>query len=54
VIGLDQALVEAGITPDISGNRVAVRVRFQQWPPGEAARDVTNTIDYAMMLVPFA
>jgi len=54
VIGLDQTLVEAGITPDISGNRVAVRVRFQQWPPGEAARDVTNTIDYAMMLVPFA
>jgi hypothetical protein len=54
VIGLDQATVASGITPDISGNRVAVRVRFQQWPSGEAARDVTDTIDYAMMLVPFA
>ncbi|HXH64239.1 MAG TPA: hypothetical protein VNH42_01890 [Mariprofundaceae bacterium] len=54
VIGLEQAMVEAGITPDISGNRVAVRVRFQQWPPGEAARDFTDTFDYSMMLVPFA
>jgi hypothetical protein len=54
VIGLDQATVEAGITPDISGNRVAIRVRFQQWPPGEAAHDITETISYSMMLVPFA
>jgi hypothetical protein len=54
VIGLDQAKVEAGITPDISGNRVAVRVRFQQWPPGETAHDFTDTISYSMMLVPFA
>jgi ribosomal protein L35AE/L33A len=46
--------VAQGITPDISGNRVAVRIRFQKWPPGKAVQDVTDDVRYAMMLVPFA
>lgn len=54
VIGLDRATVAAGITPDISGNRVAVRVRFQQWPVGKAVQDVIDPVRYTMMLVPFA
>ncbi len=54
VIGLDPETVARGITPDISGNRVAVRIRFQQWPPGKSVQDVIDNIRYAVMLVPFA
>ncbi len=52
VIGLPEEEVSRGIIPDISGNRLAIRVRFQQWLPGEAPKDVHDDLPYAMMLVP--
>jgi len=52
VIGLPVEEVSRGIIPDISGNRLAIRVRFQQWLPGEEPVDVHDDLPYAMMLVP--
>jgi len=54
VIGLDHADVGRGIIPDISGNRLAIRLRFQQWLPGQPARQVQEDVPYSMMLVPVA
>lgn len=52
IIGLDAALVQQGIVPECTGNRLAIRVRFQQWKAGEAAHDVDHDIPYHAMLVP--
>ncbi|NWF38273.1 hypothetical protein F3F96_03875 [Mariprofundus sp. NF] len=52
VIALPEEAVENGIIPDISGNRLAVRVRFQQWLPGEPPKDYKEDQPYSMMLVP--
>jgi hypothetical protein len=53
VIGLDDSYVQQGIVPECSGNRHAIRVRFQQWNTGEAARDVEEeSLPYYSMLVP--
>ncbi len=54
VIGLDPATVQQGIMPDCSGNRLAVRVRFQQWKAGEGAVDVDDDQPYFAMMVPVA
>jgi len=54
VIGLDRKDVCQGIVPDISGNRLAIRLRFQQWLPGLPARQVQEDVAYSMMLVPVA
>jgi hypothetical protein len=52
VIGLSSSAVANGIIPNVSGNRLAIQLRFQQWRPGEPARAVTENQEYAMMLVP--
>jgi len=52
IIGLESALVQQGINPECSGNRHAIRVRFQQWKPGKAAQDVEHEIPYYAMMVP--
>jgi len=52
VIALSSEAVAEGIVPDISGNRLTIRLRFQQWPPGQPPADYTEDIPYAMMLVP--
>jgi len=52
VLGLDTAYVQQGIVPECSGNRHAVRVRFQQWKAGEAAHDVEDNLPYYSMMVP--
>ncbi|MFQ5518597.1 MAG: hypothetical protein ACE5E3_01210 [Mariprofundus sp.] len=52
VIALPADAVAEGIVPDISGNRLAIRLRFQRWSPGEAADDYAEDVPYAMMLVP--
>lgn len=54
VIGLDQTDVGRGIIPDISGNRLAIRLRFQQWLPGQPVHQVQEDVPYSMMLVPIA
>ncbi len=54
VIGLKQEDVAAGIVPNVSGNRHAIRLRFQRWQPGQPPAEVHEDIDYAMMLVPVA
>jgi hypothetical protein len=40
--------------PDLSGNRIAVRVRFQLWSPGKPICQMEEDVPYHMMLVPFA
>ena len=52
VISLPASAVAEGIIPDISGNRLAIRLRFQRWLPGESPVDYTEDVPYAMMLVP--
>ncbi len=52
IIALPTDAVAEGIIPDISGNRLAIRLRFQQWRAGHAACDYNEDIPYAMMLVP--
>jgi len=54
VIGIPVEQVAAGVVPDMSGNHLAIRIRFQKWPPLEPAMDVSDAIDYAYMLVPVA
>ena len=51
IIGLRPELVERGITPDISANHMAVRLRFRQWKPGLAAQQVEQDIEYRAMMV---
>ncbi len=52
VIALPEEDVANGIIPDMSGNRLAIRVRFQQWLPGEKSVDYREDQPYSMMLVP--
>jgi len=54
VIGLDNDSVAQGIVPNITGNRLAIRLRFQSWQPGCPAADVQHDQPYRMMLVPVA
>jgi len=54
VIGLSHDRVQAGLVPGISGNRMAVRLRFQCWPVGEVARQAEEDVRYSLMLVPVA
>jgi len=52
VIAMPAEVVAQGIMPDISGNRLAIRIRFQLWTPGEAPSDYNGDQPYSMMLVP--
>ncbi|ATX78833.1 Cell division protein ZapD, interacts with FtsZ [Mariprofundus aestuarium] len=52
VVSLPEEAVASGIIPDISGNRLAIRIRFQQWLPGEPTKDYKEDQPYAMMLIP--
>lgn len=52
IIGLDRDQVGRGIMPDLSGNRIAVRVRFQLWAPGKSICPMEEDVPYHMMLVP--
>ncbi|MDQ6960047.1 MAG: hypothetical protein Q9M27_03370 [Mariprofundaceae bacterium] len=54
VVGLTPEQVEAGIIPDISGNRLAIRIRFQSWPPGHAAIPIQVDVPYHAMMIPIA
>jgi len=54
IVGLAPEQVEAGIVPDISGNRLAIRLRFQSWSPGHPAAPVQEDVPYHAMLVPFS
>jgi len=52
VIAIPADAVAQGIMPDISGNRLAIRIRFQLWSPGSPPCDFEGDQPYAMMLVP--
>lgn len=54
IIGLEPDVVRAGIVPECSGNRMAIRLRFQRWQAGEAAMEVNDDVSYRYMLVPIA
>ncbi|RMH61455.1 MAG: hypothetical protein D6678_03500 [Zetaproteobacteria bacterium] len=54
VVGLSPEQVSTGLIPDMSGNHLAIRVRFQRWPALEPAREVGEDVDYHYMLVPVA
>ncbi|MDX8408045.1 MAG: hypothetical protein R8L58_06640 [Mariprofundaceae bacterium] len=54
VIGLPAESVAQGIIPDISGNKLAIRLRFQRWQPGEPPLELSDDQPYAMMLIPIA
>lgn len=52
IVGLDSKWVEQGITPEFSGNRLAIRMRFQAWKAAEPQTVIEEDIPYRMMLVP--
>jgi len=54
IIGLSEEQVHAGVVPDISGNRLAVRLRFQSWLPGQPAVPADQDVPYQLMMVPVA
>jgi len=54
IVGLTREQVQAGLIPDISGNRMAVRLRFQSWQPGHAAMAAEQDVAYQAMMVPVA
>ncbi len=54
VIGLPEESVARGIIPDISGNKLAIRLRFQRWLPGQPPMELSDDQPYTMMLIPIA
>jgi len=54
IVGLTAAQVEAGLIPDISGNHMAVRLRFQRWQATQASVQVDEDVPYQCMQVPIA
>ncbi len=54
IVGMTTEQVRAGIIPNISGNRLAIRLRFQSWRPGQPAVQVREDVPYRAMLVPIA
>lgn len=52
IIGLDSKWVQQGITPEFSGNRLAIHMRFQAWKAAEPQITIEEDIPYRMMLVP--
>jgi len=54
IIGLSAEQVGAGLVPDISGNHMLIRLRFQSWLPGKPAAPVVEDVAYQSMLVPIA
>lgn len=54
IVALPAEVVANGVVPDISGNRHAIRLRFQRWQPGQPPAEVTEDLPYMMMLVPLA
>ena len=52
VIALPAKTVAQGVVPDISGNKLAIRLRFQRWIPAESPSDYHEDVPYAMMLIP--
>ncbi|TLS68935.1 hypothetical protein FE236_09655 [Mariprofundus erugo] len=52
VVALPADAVALGTMPDISGNRLAIRIRFQIWSPASPPRDCEEDQPYKMMLVP--
>ncbi|MDQ6993467.1 MAG: hypothetical protein Q9M31_08315 [Mariprofundus sp.] len=52
IISMPAETVAKGIMPDISGNRLAIRIRFQLWTPGLPPSDYDGEQPYSMMLVP--
>ncbi len=52
VVALPAADVRAGVMPDISGNRLAIRLRFHRWRPGSPPAPLDACQRYALMLVP--
>jgi len=52
IVGLEASWVERGIIPEFSGNRLAIRLRFQQWQCGTAQNMINDDVPYRMMLVP--
>ncbi|OIQ04278.1 MAG: hypothetical protein AUK36_00535 [Zetaproteobacteria bacterium CG2_30_59_37] len=54
IVGLTHEQVLAGLIPDISGNRMAIRLRFQCWQPGKPAMAAEQDVPYQAMMVPVA
>lgn len=52
VIAMSADAVANGIIPDISGNRLAIRLRFQHWAAGKPPSDYEQDLPYAKMLIP--
>jgi len=52
IVGIPRSDVMQGIIPDITGNHLAIRVRFQRWESGKEPSDLAQDLAYGVMLVP--
>ena len=54
IIGIERQWVEQGVLPEFSGNRLAIRLRFQALKLGEEQHEYHEDLSYRMMMVPIA
>lgn len=52
VVALPEADVRDGVMPEISGNRLAIRLRFLRWRAGEGPAPLDAPQRYGLMLTP--
>lgn len=52
ILGLTEESLADGITPECSGFRSTVRIRFSRWKPGKIAEDLSSDYEYSIMMVP--
>ena len=54
IVGIERRFVNQGIFPEFSGNKLAIRLRFQRFEMGEEQQEYHEDIPYHMMMVPIA
>lgn len=52
VIGLSSEQVRAGIIPEVSGNRISIRLNFHNWTAQGKPQRITSDVSYQHMMVP--
>ncbi|MDQ6963060.1 MAG: cell division protein ZapD [Mariprofundaceae bacterium] len=52
VIGLSSEQVRAGVVPEVSGNRMAIRLNFHNWTAQGQPELITTDVSYQHMMVP--
>ncbi|MDX8389219.1 MAG: hypothetical protein R8M38_01885 [Mariprofundaceae bacterium] len=54
IVGMEHEYVARGLIPEISGNHLAIRIRFQRMVLGKSIEQATTHVPYHFMAVPVA